>query len=58
MKTFVLKKNPFIDLSYTGEWKFGRQVWKDKQHFTEYYFGPFLLRYFHESLVTDRSSVR
>lgn len=58
MKIFVLHKNPYIDLTFTGEWKFKREYWKDTYYFTEYYFGPFLLRYFHEKMVDSNDPTR
>ena len=58
MKTYVISKNPYVDFTYTGEWKLRREVWKDKHQFTEYYFGPFLIRHFHGQMDVDCSSIR
>lgn len=43
----TLWKNPYIDVSYTGEWKFGKQKWEDTEVYKEYYIGPFLFRKFY-----------
>jgi len=51
-------KNPYIDVTYTGEWKFKKQIWIDTHHFVEYYFGPLLIRYFYETMETNSDSVQ
>ena len=53
MNIKVLCKKPYIDICYTGEWKLKIEQriqnsldTKFVQRYIEYYFGPFLLRYF------------
>ena len=33
----TLWKKPYIDVTYTGEWKFGKQEWEDIEVYKEYY---------------------
>ena len=43
----TLWKRPYIDVTYTGEWKFGKEKWEDTEVYKEYYIGPFLFRKFY-----------
>lgn len=58
MKTLVVCKKPYIDVIYTGEWKFRKEIWTDTHQFVEYYIGPFLFRHFYEQMDINRSSIR
>ena len=58
MKTIMICRKPYIDLTFTGEWRFGKENWSDTHHFVEYYIGPLLIRHFYEKMEINSNSVR